>query len=61
MTACAERQFALGRAQKIVGVLGGVGDDERLRIGETDILDRHADEAAGEEQRSSPPSSMRAS
>ena len=45
------RQFALGRAEKIVGVLRGVGDDQRLRIGKPDVLHRHAHDAAREIER----------
>ena len=51
MTACGDGEFALGRAEKIIGVLGRIGDDQRLRIGEADVLDRHAHDAAREEQR----------
>ena len=46
-----DREFALGAAEEIVGVLGRVGDDERLRIGEADILGRHAHDAPRDEQR----------
>ena len=46
-----DRELAFGMAEKVVGVLGGVGDDQRLRIGKPDILDRHAHDAAGQEQR----------
>ena len=46
-----QREFAFGRAQKIIGVLGGVRDDERLRIGQPDVLHRHAHHAATHEQR----------
>ena len=44
-------ELALGRAQKVVGVLGGVGDHQRLRIGQADVLDRHAHDAAREIKR----------
>ena len=46
-----ERQFALGRAEKVVGVLGRVRDNQRLRIGKPDILDRHAHDAARQIER----------
>ena len=46
-----DREFALRRAEEIVGVLGGVGDDERLRIGEADVLDRHAHQPARDVER----------
>ena len=46
-----DREFAFGRPQEIIGVLGGVADRQRLRIGKPDVLDRHADHAAGQEQR----------
>ena len=46
-----DREFALGRAEKVVGVLRGVADHQRLRIGEADILDRHAHHAAREIER----------
>ncbi len=46
-----QRQFALGAAEEFVGVLGRHAHRQRLRIGEADVLHRHADEAAGEEAR----------
>ena len=46
-----DREFALGRAEKVVGVLGGVADHQRLRIGKPDILDRHPHHAAREIER----------
>ena len=46
-----DRELALRAAEKIVGLLGGVADHERLRIGEPDVLDRHAHHAAGEVER----------
>ena len=46
-----DREFAFGMAEEVVGVLGGVADHQRLRIGKTDILHRHADHAPGQKQR----------
>ena len=46
-----DRQFALGAAEELVGVLGGEALDQRLRIGEADVLDRGAHQAAQHEQR----------
>ena len=56
-----QRQLALGRPQEIERILGCERLHDRLRIGEADVLDRHAHQAAGDVERSSPPSSMRAS
>ena len=39
-----------GTAEEVEGVLGGIGDHERLRVGQADVLDRHADDAAGDEE-----------
>ena len=44
-------KLAFRRAEEIVGVLRGIGDDQRLRIGKSDILDRHADDPAREIKR----------
>src|SRR5436190_13286143 len=44
-------QLSFRTAEKVVGVLGGEGDGERPRIGEPDILDRHAHQAAREVER----------
>ena len=41
-----DRQFALGRAEPVVGVPGGERLHQCLRVGEADILDRGAGEAA---------------
>ena len=46
-----DRQIAFRAAQEIVGVLGGVGDHQRLRIGQPDVLDRHAHHAARDVER----------
>ena len=46
-----DRELAFGRAQEIVGVLGGIGDHQRLRIGEADVLDGHAHHPPRHEQR----------
>ena len=46
-----EGQFALRRAEIVVGVLGGIGDDQRLRIGKPDVLHRHAHQPAAEIER----------
>ena len=45
------RELAFGTAEKIVGVLGRIGDDQRLRIGKPDIFDRHPHDAAREVER----------
>ncbi len=44
-------ELALGTAEKIVGVLRGVADHQRLWIGKADVLHRHAHDTAREEQR----------
>ena len=44
-------QFALRAAEEVVGVLGGVGQDQRHGVGFADVLDRHADQPPGDEQR----------
>ncbi len=44
-------QLALGAAQEVIGVLGRIGDQDGKRVGLTDVLDRHADDAAGQIQR----------
>ena len=41
-----DRQLAFGRAEEIVAVLGGEALHQRLRIGEADVLDRGAGQAA---------------
>ncbi len=41
-----DRQFALGRAEPVVGVPGGERLHQRLRVGEADILDRGAGQPA---------------
>ena len=46
-----KRQFALGRAEIVVGVLGGIGDHQRLRIGKADVLHRHAHQPPAEIER----------
>ena len=46
-----DRQFALRAAEEIIGFLGGKALLQRLWIGETDILDRGAGQAAEQEQR----------
>src|SRR5690606_6113859 len=46
-----QRQFALGAAEKLVGVLRREALHDRLRIGEADVLDRHAHQPAGEVER----------
>ena len=46
-----DREFAFRATKKIVSVLGGVGDHQRLRIGEPDILDRHPHHAPRQKQR----------
>ncbi len=46
-----EREFAFGAAEKIVGVLGGVRLHKRLRVGEADVLHRHAHHAPREVKR----------
>ena len=38
-------EFALGRTQIVVSILGGVGDNQCLRIGEADVLHRHPHQA----------------
>jgi hypothetical protein len=56
-----EGQFALGAAEEVVGVLGGVGEHQGHGVGQADVLDGHAHEAAGQNSGSSPPTSIRAS
>ena len=51
MTACAIASSPSGEPEKIVGVLGGVADHERLRIGKANVLDRHPHHAPRQEQR----------
>ena len=46
-----QRQFAFGAAEHVIGVAGGDRLRQRLRIGEADILDRHADQAPRDEHR----------
>ena len=46
-----DRELALGRAEEIVGVLGGEALDQRLRVGEADILDRGAGQPAEQVER----------
>src|SRR4051812_10885259 len=46
-----DRELAFGMTEEIIGVLGGVADHQRLRIGEADIFDRHPHHAAREKQR----------
>ena len=41
-----DRQFAFGRAEEIVAVLGREALDQSLRVGEADILRRGADQPA---------------
>ena len=43
-------QFALRTAQKIVGVLGGGGEEQGERIGAANVLGRHPHQAPGDEQ-----------
>ena len=46
-----DREFALGRPEEIIGILGGVADHQRLRIGEADVLHRHPHHAPRQKQR----------
>ena len=46
-----QRQFALGRAEPLVGLPALEADGLRLRVGEADVLHRHAGDAPGEEAR----------
>jgi hypothetical protein len=46
--ALGERELAFGRAQALVDLRGVDRDFQRARIGEPDVLARHADHAAGE-------------
>ena len=41
-------ELAFRRAEIVVGVLGRVSDDQRLRVGKAYILDGHAHQAAGQ-------------
>ena len=43
-----QRQLALGRAQLLERLGRGQGQQQRLRVGEADILDRHPHQPAGE-------------
>ncbi|MNC54348.1 hypothetical protein D3C75_1038270 [compost metagenome] len=40
-----QSQFPLGTAEEVVGVLGGVGDQDGQRVGLSDVLDRHPHDA----------------
>ena len=40
-----DRELALGRAQKVVGVFRGERDRQRTRVGEPDVLGRHPHDA----------------
>ena len=52
MTACASASSPSGRAETVVGVLGRDGlSEQRLRVGQADILDGHAHQAAGDVER----------
>ncbi len=44
-----DRQLAFGRAEEVVGVLGGEALHQRLGIGEADVLDGGAGQAAEQE------------
>ena len=46
-----QRQFALGRAQHLVGIARRDRQRQRLRVGHADILARHPDQPPCEEQR----------
>ena len=46
-----DRQLAFGRAEDLVSVLGGEALNHRLRIGEADVLDRCAGQAAQQVKR----------
>ena len=46
-----DRELAFGRPEEIIRVLGGIADHQRLRIGEPDVLHRHAHDAAREIER----------
>ena len=46
-----QRQLAFGRAEPLIGRGGRVAHQQRLGIGEADILDGDADQAAGDEER----------
>ncbi len=46
-----KRQLPFRRAQIVVGVLGGIADDQSLRIGKPDVLDRHAHQPPSEIER----------
>ncbi len=46
-----QRQLPLRRAEEVVGVLGRVGDQNGQGVGLTDVLDRHAHDAARQIER----------
>ena len=45
-----ESEIAFRHADEIYGVPGGHTQRERVRLGESDVFDRHADDAAGDVQ-----------
>src|SRR3546814_4753379 len=48
-----DRQLALGRSEELEGILRGKALDERLRVGEPDVLTREAGDAAQHVERRS--------
>jgi len=46
-----EGELPFGTAEKVIRVFGGERDAERPRVGQADILDRHAHQAPGDVER----------